>query len=96
MTPAEVVFNALKKGFKTMPAIANESFYSYDTIASAVRRLRDAGVIENVGYIREPRKPLIKELALTGKPLHKKCKQCSRQFEVTALNEQSICRFCER
>lgn len=96
MTPSEVVFNAIQKGFKTIPSIASDTFYSYDTIASAVRRLRDAGVVEVIGSIRAPRRPLALELALTGKPLHKSCIKCEKQFEITALNDELLCSVCRK
>ncbi len=96
MTPSEVVFNAIKSGFKTVPDIAAETFYSYDTIASAVRRLHEVGIVTVTGKIKAPRRPLIRELALTGKPLHEACSGCGKQFEVTALNDKQLCSVCRR
>ncbi len=96
MTPSEVVFNAIKSGFKTVPDIAAETFYSYDTIASAVRRLREVGVVTVTGKIKAPRRPLIHELALTGKPLHEACNGCGKSFELSALDEKLLCCVCRK
>ncbi len=96
MTPSEVVFNAIKSGFKTVPDIAAETFYSYDTIASAVRRLREVGVVTVTGKIKAPRRPLIHELALTGKSLHEVCNGCGKSFELPALDKQFLCCVCRK
>jgi len=96
MTPSEVVVTAIQAGLNTTPSITDTTFYSYDTIASAVRRLREAGVVKVTGTVQAPRRPLILALELTGKPLHQTCTGCLKTFEVTALNHQQLCTACRK